>query len=55
MVEKKEENKEYVEIISVPTQTAPAMRLDNGAIITDVWEALALILNKLNKIEKSVA
>lgn len=51
--EKKQEKKE-AKIVEIPTQTSPAIQLEDGRIV-DMLELQVLIYNKLLKIEKSVA
>lgn len=51
----KEKEKERFELVSVPTETAPFIRDSEEDIILEDKAVLALILNRLDKIEKAVA
>lgn len=43
-----------VKIVDISTQTAPAVQLEDGTIVSDL-ELLVMIYNDLQKIKRSVA
>lgn len=51
----KEAKKERFEVVSVTTETAPFIRDNKDDVILEDKSVLALILNRLDKIEKAVA
>ena len=51
VIEKVKETKDKFSVGSVATETMPVIVDDNGNAITQI-EALAIILNKIDKIEK---
>jgi len=52
-MEKKEELKQEAEIVEVTTQTAPAIKLEDGTIVNELM-LLVKIYNDIQKIKKSI-
>ena len=53
MVDEKKKVEEEAKIVEVTTQTAPAIQLADGTMISDL-QLLVLIYNKLNKLERAL-
>ena len=51
MVDEKKKEVEEAKVVEVTTKVAPAIQLVDGTIISE-QQALVIILNKINKLEK---